>query len=82
MLKQTTLEDLLSVTSSQESAAGVTPSGLPVGPTTDQSGQEAHPASHSQMQESKQRPPAAIRSTDWFGVFMCLIATLLEVHSL
>lgn len=53
MLKQTTLEDLLSVTSSQESAAGVTPSGLPVGPTTDQSGQEAHPASHSQMQESK-----------------------------
>lgn len=57
MSEQTTLLDLLNVTSSQESADGRSPCNLPDGQKTDQCGQEVVPVNRSATQENSSGKP-------------------------
>ena len=62
MLRQMTLEDLLSATSSPESADGLTLSNSQAGPKTDQSGLEVAPANPSALQEKDSEPQTSVIS--------------------
>ncbi len=60
--RQTTFEDLLNATSSPESAAGLTPSVSPAGPTTDPCGPVPVPASRSRRRASGKGKPTPATS--------------------